>query len=167
MSKLGADLGLKAGDAAGLAVRIIVAGFNRAYTARLLGSAQARLRALRAPEPRVDWVPGALELPLAARWAVATGRVDAVVALGCVIRGETSHYDLVCRGALDGLQRVALDSGVPVLFGVITVENAAQALARCRGGNMDAGRHAAEAAVAMARLGRRAPRPRRLPKPKG
>jgi len=136
-------------------IRIVVAAFNGTYTARLLASARARLKALGAPEPRVDRVPGALELPLAARWAAADEGVDAVLALGCVIRGETSHYDLVCRGALDGLLRAGLDSGVPVLFGVITVENAAQAKARCDGGPMDAGRHAAEAAVSMALLKRR------------
>lgn len=145
---------LKRGDARGLNVRVVAARFNLAYTARLLRSARARLKALGSSAPRVDWVPGALELPLAARWAAGAREVDAVVALGCVIRGDTSHYDLVCRGALDGLQRVALDSGVPVAFGVITVEDGAQALARCSGGAQDAGRHAADAAVAMARLRR-------------
>jgi 6,7-dimethyl-8-ribityllumazine synthase len=146
--------GLKPGDARGLKIRVVAARFNRAITARLLRSVRARLRSLGGAAPQVDWVPGALELPLAARWAAASPGVDAVVALGCVIRGETGHYDLVCRGALDGLQRVSLDSGVPVAFGVLTVENEAQALARCDGGSQDSGRHAAEAAVQMARLRR-------------
>ena len=155
MSQSFSQIKLKPGAARGMDIRIVVAAFNGVHTARLLRSARARLRALGAPEPKVDRVPGALELPLAARWAAADGDVDAVLALGCVIRGETSHYDLVCRGALDGLLRAGLDSGVPVLFGVITVENAAQARARCDGGPMDAGRHAAEAAVIMALLKRR------------
>jgi 6,7-dimethyl-8-ribityllumazine synthase len=155
----GDGLKLGRGSARGMKIRVVAAAFNRVYTARLLKSARARLKALGAPEPRVDWVAGALELPLAASWAVRDPGVDAVLALGCVIRGDTSHYDLVCRGALDGLQKVALDSGVPVLFGVITVENEQQARARCGGGDQDAGRHAAEAAVGMAMLKQRGPGP--------
>lgn len=151
MSDLGAKLALKAGDAKGLRLGAVVASFNHVYTSRLLASAQARLKALGGSFAQVAWVPGALELPSAAAW-MAAGKLDGVVAIGCVIRGETSHYDLVCQGSLQGLQRVALDSGKPVAFGVITVENKSQALARCSGGRMDAGRHAAEAVVAMARL---------------
>jgi 6,7-dimethyl-8-ribityllumazine synthase len=152
MSDLGSATRLRRGDAKGLKITVLAAAFNRVYTARLLASASARLKALGGGPARVEWVPGALELPMAARWAAAEAGVDAVIALGCVIRGDTSHYDLVCKGAQEGLLRVGLDSGVPVLFGVITVENAAQALARCNGSSKDAGRHAAEAAVMMARL---------------
>lgn len=155
MSKDFSDLGLAKGSAKGLTVRIVVAAFNRRYTARLLAAAQGRLKSLGGAPARVDWVPGALELPLAARWAADALGVDAVVALGCVIRGESGHYDLVCRGALDGLNRVGLDSGVPVSFGVLTVENQAQAKARSGPPRMNAGRHAAEAAVAMALLRRK------------
>jgi 6,7-dimethyl-8-ribityllumazine synthase len=154
MSEATPALSLKRGDARGLKVRIVVSEFNRHVTSRLVRSAQARLKALGGFEAPVDWVPGALELPLAARWALKS-KPDAVVALGCVIRGETSHYDLVCRGALDGLMRVSLDSATPVLFGVVTVENEAQALARSNGGPKDAGRHALDAALAMALLRRR------------
>ncbi len=153
MSDLGSPLSLKAGDAKGLRLAAVVAAFNQAYTSRLLVSAEARLKALGGRFGAVHWVPGALELPQAAAW-LAAGKLDGIVALGCVIRGETSHYDLVCQGSLQGLQRVALDSGVPVAFGVITVEDKAQALARCSGGRMDAGRHAAETVVALARLKR-------------
>jgi 6,7-dimethyl-8-ribityllumazine synthase len=163
MSDLGSKSGLKAGDAKGLRLAAVVASFNRVYTARLLASAEARVRALGGRLERVEWVPGALELPVAAQWLAAQG-YDGLVALGCVIRGDTSHYDLVCEGALQGLQRVSLDSGVPVAFGVITTENKAQALARCSGGTLDAGRHAGECAVAMARLKQRlagASRPRK------
>jgi 6,7-dimethyl-8-ribityllumazine synthase len=155
MSKDFSTLGSAKGAAKGLKIRIVVAAFNRLYTARLLSSAQARLRSLGGAPARVDWVPGALELPLAARWAAEEKGVDAVVALGCVIRGESSHYDLVCKGALDGLVRVGLESGMPVLFGVITVENRAQAKARSGPPGMNAGRHAAEAAVAMVLLRRK------------
>lgn len=151
MSDSGHGLKLGADAARGLRLDAAVASFNRAYTERLLRSAEARLRALGGRLRRTLWVPGALELPLAVQ-GLLKGRVDAVIALGCVIRGETSHYDLVCRGSLAGLQRVSLDAGKPVAFGVITVENKAQALARCSGGPKDAGRHAAETAVWMARL---------------
>lgn len=159
MSDLGNGLALKAGAARSLRVAACVASFNRAYTARLLASAQARLKALGGGLERVEWVPGALELPLAAQRLAQDGAFDAILALGCVIRGDTSHYDLVCQGALLGLQRVGLDASLPVIFGVITTENKAQALARCSGGPHDAGRHAAEAAVLMAR-----PRPRPRPR---
>lgn len=155
MSDQGTKLALKAGDAKGLQVAAVVASFNHAYTSKLLRSATARLKALGGAFARVETVPGALELPLAAQWLASSGRYDAVVAIGCVIRGDTSHYDLVCQGALQGSLRASLDSGVPVIFGVITTENKAQALARCNGGPKDAGKHAAEAAVHMARLRRR------------
>ncbi len=85
-----------------------------------------------------------------------------MITLGCVIRGETSHYDLVCQGALNGVMQAGSSTGVPVLFGVITCEDKAQAIARCNGSRKDAGRHAAEAAVVMARLlGTFGPRQRR------
>jgi 6,7-dimethyl-8-ribityllumazine synthase len=151
MSDQGHGLILKPGAAKGLRLAAAVASFNHVYTARLLGSAEARLKALGGRLERVAWVPGALELPQAAAWLLQ-GRADGVLALGCVIRGETSHYDLVCQGSLQGLQRVALQAGKPVAFGVITVENKAQALARCSGGPKDAGKHAAETVVSMARL---------------
>jgi len=140
--------------ARGLKVAVVVARFNRPITARLLKSCQARLKAL-GLEPkglRVDWVPGAFELPLAAQALAESGKADAVVALGCVIRGETSHYDLVCQSAAQGLLRAGLESGVPVAFGLVTCESTRQALARSNGGPKDSGRHAAETAVWMARL---------------
>ena len=155
MSDLRSATALKAGSAKGLTLAACVATFNAVYTRRLLASAQARLKALGGGLEAVEWVPGALELPLAAQRLARSGRFDAVIAIACVIRGDTSHYDLVCQGSLSGLQRVSLDGSLPVIFGVITTENKAQALARCSGGPQDAGRHAAEAAVMMAR-----PRPR-------
>jgi 6,7-dimethyl-8-ribityllumazine synthase len=145
---------LKPGAAKGLRLAVVTAAFNALYTRALLHSAKNRLGALGLATGALHeaWVPGALELPLAAQALAQSGRYDAVITLGCVIRGDTSHYDLVCQGAADGVLQAGLSTGVPVLFGVITCETKAQAAARCNGGPKDAGRHAAEAAVIMARL---------------
>jgi 6,7-dimethyl-8-ribityllumazine synthase len=97
-------------------------------------------------------VPGAFELPLAAKYCAESGRYDGVACLGAVIRGETDHYDYVCAEAARGIQDVQLRTGVPCAFGVLTVENMDQALARSGGGKRDQGRHAAEAVLAMAAL---------------
>lgn len=97
-------------------------------------------------------VPGAYELPLAASYLAASGRYLGVACLGAVIRGETSHYDHVCAEAARGIQQVALASGVPCSFGVLTCETMEQALARSGGGKRDQGRHAAEAVLRMAGL---------------
>jgi 6,7-dimethyl-8-ribityllumazine synthase len=97
-------------------------------------------------------VPGAYELPLAAKYLAETGRYAGVACLGAVIRGETSHYDHVCAEAARGIQDVQLRTGVPCAFGVLTVENMDQALARAGGGKRDQGRHAAEAVMMMAAL---------------
>jgi len=94
-------------------------------------------------------VPGAFELPLIAKYAAESGRYDAIVALGAVIRGETDHYDYVCAETAYGLQQVQLSTGVPVGFGVLTVDNAEQARARVKGGSKrDSGRHAVDAVLA-------------------
>jgi len=94
-------------------------------------------------------VPGAFELPVIAKLAAESGRFDGVVCLGAVIRGETDHYDYVCSAASEGILRVALDSGVPCGFGVLTVDTMEQALARVAGGEKrDTGRHAVEAVLA-------------------
>jgi 6,7-dimethyl-8-ribityllumazine synthase len=94
-------------------------------------------------------VPGAFELPLVAKYAAESGRFDAVVCLGAVIRGETDHYEYVCSSAADGIMRVALDTGVPCGFGVLTVDTMQQALARVAGGaKRDSGRHAVHAVLA-------------------
>ena len=97
-------------------------------------------------------VPGAFELPLAALYLAESGRYDGVACLGAVIRGETDHYDYVCAEAARGIQDVQLRTGVPCSFGVLTVENMDQALARTGGGKRDQGAHAAEAVIALARL---------------
>jgi 6,7-dimethyl-8-ribityllumazine synthase len=97
-------------------------------------------------------VPGAFELPLAARWSAGTGRFAGVACLGAVIRGETSHYDHVCAEAARGIQRVQLETGVPCAFGVLTCETMDQALARSGGDERDQGRNAANAVMRMALL---------------
>ncbi|MGZ5314935.1 MAG: 6,7-dimethyl-8-ribityllumazine synthase [Solirubrobacterales bacterium] len=97
-------------------------------------------------------VPGAFELPLAAKWCAESGRFAGVACLGVVIRGETDHYEFVCSEAAAGVQRVALETGVPCAFGVITCETREQAEARAGGDRRDQGRNAAIAALRMARL---------------
>jgi 6,7-dimethyl-8-ribityllumazine synthase len=101
-------------------------------------------------------VPGAFELPLIASYAASSGRFDAVVCLGAVIRGDTDHYDYVCGEAARGIQQVQLDSGVPCGFGVLTVYSMEQALDRVLGGSKrDTGRHAVEAVLAVLEVKRR------------
>jgi 6,7-dimethyl-8-ribityllumazine synthase len=99
-------------------------------------------------------VPGAFELPLGARYCADSGRYAGVACLGAVIRGETDHYDYVCNEAASGIARVALDTGVPCAFGVLTVENMEQALARTGGGKRHQGEDAASAVLRMAALRR-------------
>ena len=144
-------------DGRGLRIAVACGRFNQEVTERLAAGATARLAGLGvAPEATaVVWVPGAFELPLAARVFAAGGSADAVIALGAVIRGETSHYDFVAGECAAGLQRVQLDTGVPVVFGVLTTENLAQALDRSGGRHGHKGEEAAETAVEMANLVRR------------
>jgi 6,7-dimethyl-8-ribityllumazine synthase len=97
-------------------------------------------------------VPGAFELPLAAKYCADSGRYAGVACLGAVIRGETSHYDYVCESAASGILRVSLDTGVPCAFGVLTVENMEQALARTGDGKRHQGEDAAHAVLRMAQL---------------
>jgi 6,7-dimethyl-8-ribityllumazine synthase len=97
-------------------------------------------------------VPGAFELPVAAKWCADSGRFAGIACLGVVIRGETNHYDYVCAEAASGIQRVQLDSGVPCSFGVITCDTREQAEARAGGDKRDQGRNAAIAVMRMASL---------------
>jgi 6,7-dimethyl-8-ribityllumazine synthase len=106
-------------------------------------------------EIEVHDVPGAFELPLAARYCADSGRYSGVACLGAVIRGETDHYDFVCSEAASGIARVSLDTGVPCSFGVLTVENMDQALARAGGGKRHQGEDAAHAVLRMAELRRK------------
>ena len=105
-------------------------------------------------EVEVHGVPGAFELPLAARYCADSGRYAGVACLGAVIRGETDHYDFVCAEAANGIARVSLDTGVPCAFGVLTVDNMEQALARTGGGKRHQGEDAARAVLRMVELRR-------------
>ena len=102
----------------------------------------------------VHSVPGAYELPLAAKYCAESGRYAGVACLGAVIRGETDHYDYVCAEAASGIARVSLDTGVPCAFGVLTVDNMEQALARAGGAKRHQGEDAARAVIEMAQLRR-------------
>ena len=97
----------------------------------------------------VEYVPGAWDLPQAARRMAGSGRYDAIVAIGCVIRGETAHFDYVAGHASDGLGQVALSAGIPVVFGVLTTDNGQQAMARADTGGADKGGEFAEAALML------------------
>lgn len=138
-------------DGSGLRVAIVRARFNERVVDGLTDGAEAALTAMGVAHVGVFDVPGAFELPLAAKAAASTGRFDAVVALGAVIKGGTDHYEHIAREAAAGLQRAALDSGVPVAFGVLTVARASQALERSKKGPDNKGAEAARAAVAAVR----------------
>jgi 6,7-dimethyl-8-ribityllumazine synthase len=140
-------------DASGLAVTVIVTSWHTQITDGLLAGAERALVAAGNDVYTVVRVPGAFELPLAAKWAAEEG-ADVIVALGVVIQGDTPHFDYVCSAATDGLNRVQLDYGVPVGFGLLTVNTEQQALDRAglEGSREDKGAEAVEAAVLMARL---------------
>jgi 6,7-dimethyl-8-ribityllumazine synthase len=131
---------------------IAVGRFYEDLAHRLVAGAQRAFAAAGVGEADVYDVPGAFELPLAAKYLAESGLYDGIACLGAVIRGETSHYDYVCSEAARGIQDVQLRTGVPCSFGVLTVENMDQALARTGGGKRDQGRHAAEAVLALAAL---------------
>jgi 6,7-dimethyl-8-ribityllumazine synthase len=131
---------------------IAVGRFYEDLAQRLVTGAQRAFAAAGVGEADVYEVPGAFELPLAAKYLAESGRYDGVACLGAVIRGETSHYDHVCNEAARGIQDVQLRTGVPCAFGVLTVENMDQALARSGGGKRDQGEHAAQAVLALAAL---------------
>jgi len=128
-------------------VAIVAGRFNEFVTERLVDGAVAALEKHGAPEPTVVWVPGAFEIPLAARHFATRGDTDAVIALGAVIRGATPHFDFVAGECASGLMRVQLDTGVPCVFGVLTTDNVEQAEER-----IDKGVESAEVAIEMAML---------------
>lgn len=142
------------GDGEGLRVCIVVARWNGFITRKLLEGAVSALRegGLTEDDVTVAWVPGAFEVASAANWAARSGRFDAVVCIGCVIRGDTPHFDYVAGGAAEGVSRVSLETGVPVIFGVLTVENVAQAMERTGGKEGHKGEEAGRAAIEMATL---------------
>jgi len=134
-----------------LRVAVVVARFNEEISKRLLRGALGALEEHSVQEPEVFWVPGSLELPVTALALAERGNHDAIVCLGCVIRGETYHFELVASQAAAGVMQVQLDTGVPVTFGVLTTEDKEQALARS-GPKNNKGAEAAEAAIEMANL---------------
>jgi 6,7-dimethyl-8-ribityllumazine synthase len=130
---------------------VAVGRFYEDLAQRLIGGAERAFSAA-GVEFDVHDVPGAFELPLAAKYLAESGRYAGVACLGAVIRGETDHYDYVCAEAARGIQDVQLTTGVPCAFGVLTVETMEQALARTGGGKRDQGEHAAQAVLALAAL---------------
>ncbi len=141
-------------DGAGLRVGIVVARFNEFITRPLLDGATDTL-ARYGVDPEaitVAWVPGAVEIPLAAQKMAAGGNFDAVITLGAVIRGATSHFEYVCNMVSSGVNRVALDHSLPVIFGVLTVDTIEQAIERAGSKAGNNGSAAAVTAVEMASL---------------
>ncbi len=138
----------------GLRVGIVASRFNEFITAKLLSGAMDGLlrHGVREEDIQLAWVPGAFEIPLIAQRMARSGRYDAVICLGAVIRGSTSHYDYVCNEVSKGIAAVSLETGVPVLFGVLTTENLEQAIERAgtKGGNK--GYDCALSAVEMCNL---------------
>ncbi len=135
-------------------VGIVAARFNEFIVGKLVGGAMDALLRHDVREEDIDlaWVPGAFEIPLIAKKMAESGKYDAVICLGAVIRGATSHYDLVCNEAAKGIAHVSLDSGVPVLFGVVTTENIEQAIERAGSKAGNKGYDSAMAAIEMVNL---------------
>jgi 6,7-dimethyl-8-ribityllumazine synthase len=144
-------------SAFGLRFGIVVSRFNGFITDRLLSAATDALERSGAASKDVDvvHVPGAFELPLAAKKMAGTGRYDALIAIGCVLRGETTHYDYVCSETARGLQLAQMDSGLPIIFCVLTCDTLEQAIDRAglKGGNK--GFEAGLGAIEMAQLSRK------------
>jgi 6,7-dimethyl-8-ribityllumazine synthase len=134
-----------------LNIAVVVARYNEDISRRLLRGARGALEEHGVADPDVFWVPGSLELPVTALALAEKGGHDAIVCLGCVIRGETYHFEVVAGQAAAGLMQVQLDTGVPITFGVLTTEDKEQALARS-GPKNNKGAEAAEAAIEMANL---------------
>ena len=146
---------------AGFRFAIVVSRFNPAITESLCAAARAALEEAQVKPADVEEfsVPGAFELPQAARCAAETSRFDAIIALGCVIRGETPHFEYVSSAAANGLMSAAGDTGVPMALGVLTTDTDAQARARAGNDPDNKGREAATAAIEMAALFRTLGRP--------
>ena len=138
----------------GIKIGIVAARFNEFITSRLLGGAMDALlrHDVSEDDVHVAWVPGAFEIPLVASKMAKSGKYDAVICLGAVIRGSTSHYDYVCNEVSKGVAAVSLDSGVPVLFGVLTTENLEQAIERAGSKAGNKGYDCALSAIEMVNL---------------
>lgn len=135
-------------------IGIVVARFNEFITSKLLSGALDGLKRHEVPEENIDvaWVPGAFEIPLVASKMAQGGKYDAVICLGAVIRGSTSHYDYVCNEVSKGIAQVSLTTGIPVLFGVLTTENIEQAIERAGSKSGNKGYECACGAIEMVNL---------------
>ena len=133
--------------ATGLRLGIVASRFNLEIVDRLLKGARTACREMGLPKVKVVRVPGTFEIPIVTACLAATGKFDGLVALGCVIRGETAHFEYISREATAGIGRVALDYGIPIGFGLLTVDTDEQALARCGPGPSNKGAEAARAVV--------------------
>ena len=135
-------------------VGIVVARFNEFITSKLLSGAMDGLlrHNVKEEDIQVAWVPGAFEIPLIASKMAKSGKYDAVICLGAVIRGSTSHYDYVCNEVSKGIAAVSLETGVPVMFGVLTTENIEQAIERAGSKAGNKGSECAEGAIEMVNL---------------
>lgn len=140
-------------------VGIVAARFNEFITSRLLGGAMDALKRHGANENEIDvaWVPGAFEIPLAAQKMAQSGKYDAIICLGAVIRGSTSHYDYVCSEVSKGIAQVSLKTGLPVMFGVLTTDNIEQAIERAGSKAGNKGFECAAGAIEMVNLLRSMP----------
>jgi len=136
----------------GLSLAVVVSRFNEHVSSRLLAGAREAVQRHNVSQCDIVWVPGSFELPLAAKRLAESGRYHAIVCLGAVIRHETDHYEHVAREAASGLQRAALDTGVPCIFGVLTCDDEQQALDRAGGRHGNKGFEAVESAIQMANL---------------
>lgn len=141
-------------DGRGLKIGIVVSRFNEAVTSRLLDGALEGLGCHGVAEEDVDvsWTPGSLELSIVAKRLAGSGNYSAIICLGAVIRGETSHFDYVSSGTIQGVVNTNLETGVPVIFGVLTTENSEQARERSGGKKGNKGFDAATGAIEMANL---------------
>ena len=133
-------------------IAIVVSEFNQTVTDKLLEGALDEAKQHPIEMPDVFKVPGAVELPFTAQQLASTKQYNAIVLLGCVIQGETNHYDYVCMQVSQGTQQVMLQYNLPVIFGVLTTQNLEQAMARAGGAKGNKGRDALKAAVSMAKL---------------
>ncbi|GED33126.1 MULTISPECIES: 6,7-dimethyl-8-ribityllumazine synthase [Brevibacillus] len=140
----------------GLRVGVVAGRFNELIVSKLVGGALDALKRHGVAEDSVDvaWVPGAFEIPLIAKKMAESGRYDAVITLGAVIRGATPHFDYVCNETAKGVASLSLSTGIPVIFGVLTVDSIEQAIERAGTKAGNKGWEAAAAAIEMANLGK-------------
>ena len=139
-------------DGSGLTLAIVVSRFNEFATGKLLAGAEEAAERYGVDRHEVFWVPGSFEIPIVAKRLAESGRYHAIVCLGAVVRHETAHFEYVAGQAAEGIQRAALDTGVPCIFGVLTCDTEEQALERAGGKRGNKGFEAVETAVRVANL---------------